>query len=489
MKPVLHNRWKIQGRYLVYFGIRKKPYTLKNRIKLNKINRDTILSMDGFHPLEYYKKTRTISRLISQGIIIDAASQKSPPDSFDKAVFCKKCVANDFMIPGIEFDKNGLCPMCAQKDYFSRYKSILPSFTHIPIRRNSRFDIALFYTGGKDSSFLLYYLSQKLKLRVLALTWIIPFMSDNALQSIENTKRALPNVTFMSKKILPSQLAPVYKKLYELQGNTCACPSLAYLLFFPVLVDEQIPYLVLGNEPVQMKNLLFNGMAPPIAFEFATNRWLHLLANIGRLLTFSKPLYRGQFQMLATLTQLAYGDHPLKRLLGLRNTLVDNICTAIKESPELLEPLKLYLKKTRRSGSFPALIHIDMDRIAANNVYSWNSIKKSLQKQIGWVDTGAKDKGLHTSCQIERCKEYSQLNSFRNMLSDVIPFSALEISLAVGAGNVSREQAMEELHNHSGFSLSPPEEMEIMLRELHDNNANLVSSCHDCANRDTEEEK
>jgi hypothetical protein len=43
----------------------------------------------------------------------------------------------------------------------------------------------------------------------------------------------------MSKKIEPALLAPVYNKLYELQGNTCACPSLAYLLYLPVLVDKK----------------------------------------------------------------------------------------------------------------------------------------------------------------------------------------------------------------------------------------------------------
>ena len=489
MIPVLHNRWKIQGRNLVYYGIRRKPYTLKNRIKLSKKDRDIIQSLDGKHSLEHYKTTRTILKLISQGIIIDAASQTALPESFDDAVFCKKCIANNFMIPGIEFDENGLCPMCANEVHFRKYKSIIPSIKNIPRSRQSRFDVALFYTGGKDSSFLLYYLSTKLKLRVLALTWKTPYMSDSALQSIENAKRALPNVTFMSKKIEPALLAPVYNKLYELQGNTCACPSLAYLLYLPVLVDEKIPYLVLGNEPVQMKNLLFNGMAPPIAFIFAENKWLHLLANIGRLFTFGKPLYRGQFQMLATLSQLAYGDHPLKRLLGYQNTLLSNICTAIKESPELLERFKLYLKRSRRSGSFPALVHIDLNEIAEANVYDWSSVKDLLQKEIGWVDTGSGHKSLHTSCKIERCKDYSQLAGFRNMHSDVIPFSAIELSLAVGTGNVSREQAMAELRTHSGFSLTPPVETEIMLKELPYKNANPVSSYRGCSDKNMGEEK
>lgn len=56
MIPVLHKRWKIQGRNLVYYGIRRKPYTLKNRIKLSKKDRDIIQSLDGKHSLEHYNK-------------------------------------------------------------------------------------------------------------------------------------------------------------------------------------------------------------------------------------------------------------------------------------------------------------------------------------------------------------------------------------------------------------------------------------------------
>jgi PP-loop superfamily ATP-utilizing enzyme len=60
--------------------------------------------------------------------------------------------------------------------------------------RKSRFDIALFYTGGKDSSYMLYYLSKVKGLRVLALTWEIPYMSESAASSIENAKKAFQNV-------------------------------------------------------------------------------------------------------------------------------------------------------------------------------------------------------------------------------------------------------------------------------------------------------
>ena len=77
------------------------------------------------------------------------------------------------MIPGLEF-KDGLCPMCQTKEIVTDFKSVLLVINQVGRNKKSRFDIALFYTGCKDSSFLLYYLSKGLNLRVLALTWEIP---------------------------------------------------------------------------------------------------------------------------------------------------------------------------------------------------------------------------------------------------------------------------------------------------------------------------
>ncbi len=48
------------------------------------------------------------------------------------------------------------------------------------------------------------------------------------------------------------------------------------------------------------------------------------------------------------------------------------------------------------------------------------------------------------------------------MQSTMIPFSALEISLASRNGNITREQAVYEIENTMGFSLEEIPECEIM---------------------------
>ena len=230
--------------------------------------------------------------------------------------------------------------MCQTLEEVKNLKSVVPIVNNIPRSKKSRFDIALFYTGGKDSTYLLYYLSKVKGLRVLALTWEIPYISKSASLSIANAKKTFQNVEFITRTINQSDLRRFYSKLYSLSDNTCACPSLAYLLFYPELVANKVPYFVAGNEPVQMLGLYYNHMAPPIAYTFAGNRLLTFLMNMGRVLTLQPPLKQGQFQTLMTMKQLAYGDHPIKKLSGYESELVSNIVEAIQSVPELLPPFK-----------------------------------------------------------------------------------------------------------------------------------------------------
>lgn len=76
------------------------------------------------------------------------------------------------MIPGLEFNRNGLCPMCASATETAAFKSVLPLKYEFPQSKKSRFDVAVFYTGGKDT-----------------LIWEIPFISPSARKSIENAKK------------------------------------------------------------------------------------------------------------------------------------------------------------------------------------------------------------------------------------------------------------------------------------------------------------
>lgn len=453
----LQNRWKLENNALRYYGLRNQPNMFKNSIKLTKKQRAIIERMPcGITSAE----TRILNDLIGEQIV-NIADRRATPASLIEARFCTTCVANDFIIPGLEFDAEGRCPICQSEDITKDLRSVVPVMNTFPKSKKSRFDVAVFYTGGKDSTYLLYYLSKVLNLRVLALTWEIPYMSDCAKKSIENAKIALDTVEFINRKVSNADLRKIYTKLYSLSENTCACPSLAYVLFYPELVINKVPYFVAGNEPAQLLGLYFNHMAPKIAYTFSENKLLNTLLNIGKLLTLRPPLKKGQFHTLATMKQLAYGDNPIKSWAGYSNQLVYNVCEAIKEVPEITKPLKRAIRTSSWTGNIPAFVQVDLDDISGG-VYEWNKIKDTIVKECGWVAPEESDKGLHTSCKIEKCKEHSQFLRFYHMRSSMIPFSALEISIASRNKNLSREQALAELSTTLGFSLDEIPECSIM---------------------------
>ena len=453
----LQNRWKKDGKKLVYYGIRAGENLNRNTVKLTEKQAKIISLL----PKELSEKEKSVLKnVISLGAVLPCEPKKTPL-SLAAARFCTRCCANDFIIAGLEFTDDGLCAMCASENLTRDFKSVVPIIEKIPRAKKSRFDVAVFYTGGKDSTYLLYYLAKVLRLRVLALTWIIPYASESALKSIENARKKLENVEFITRSVNSEDLRKIYSKLYELNENTCACPSLAYVLFYQTLVAEKVPYFVAGNEPAQMTGLFYNNMSPKIAYKFPDSKLLNFAVNLGRILTFHPPLRRGQFHTLATMKQLAFGTSKIVKLSGYRNELIENVVTAINEVPEILNPLKSSVRKSSRSGNIPAFVQVDFDAISGGK-YDWTNIKDLITEECGWVAPEDLGKGLHTSCKIEKCKEFSQFSRFYNMKSTMIPFSAIEISLASRNRNITREQAIYEIENTLGFSLEEVPECEIM---------------------------
>ena len=166
---VLQNRWVTDGKLLRYYGLRNKENMFRNTVRTSPAQREILALLPC--PLTEAQK-KTLGHLL--GVQVVPREQYRPtPKSLAEAHFCSCCAANNFIIPGLEFDADGLCPMCQTADVARELRSVVPLIDDIPRSKKSRFDVAVFYTGGKDSTFLLYHLAKIKKLRVLAMTWEI----------------------------------------------------------------------------------------------------------------------------------------------------------------------------------------------------------------------------------------------------------------------------------------------------------------------------
>ena len=104
----LQNRWRLENDRLVYYGLRLPPDMFKNKISLSKRQRDIISLL----PCELSPdRIKALGGLFGVQVV-DEKHLRVTPKSLSEATFCKSCVANDYMIPGIEFDADGFCPIC-----------------------------------------------------------------------------------------------------------------------------------------------------------------------------------------------------------------------------------------------------------------------------------------------------------------------------------------------------------------------------------------
>ncbi|MDE7162059.1 MAG: hypothetical protein K2N65_04790, partial [Anaeroplasmataceae bacterium] len=95
------------------------------------------------------------------------------------------CCVNDKTVKHITFDTEGVCNYCRT---YQKYESLLHNYSYleelflkkIKSTEPHAYDVAVGISGGKDSTFVLYELIHKYKLKVCTYTLDNGFLSDEA---------------------------------------------------------------------------------------------------------------------------------------------------------------------------------------------------------------------------------------------------------------------------------------------------------------------
>ncbi|MDE7264087.1 MAG: hypothetical protein K2N64_05455 [Anaeroplasmataceae bacterium] len=158
---------------------------------------------------------------------------------------CKRCI-NDKTVKHIAFDKNGVCNFCNSYDriadklenrqYLERlFLSKLKNHTHT-------YDVALGFSGGKDSTYVLYQLVHDYKLKVIAYTLDNGFLSEEAKTKINQLVKEL-GVEHEYVTCDMEILKEMYKVMVQKYLSPCiACSFLGYavMLNYATKVDAAI---------------------------------------------------------------------------------------------------------------------------------------------------------------------------------------------------------------------------------------------------------
>ena len=121
----IQSRWKLENHKLHYYGLRNAPNIFKNDIALSKKQAAILATL----PRELSSQELLILGNLIGKQVVSESERKYIPKKLSEATFCSNCCANDFIIPGLEFDDSCLCPMCQTADKVKNFVCGLAHWT------------------------------------------------------------------------------------------------------------------------------------------------------------------------------------------------------------------------------------------------------------------------------------------------------------------------------------------------------------------------
>ena len=196
-----------------------------------------------------------------------------------KMKICANCVLPD-TFPGIVFNNEGVCNYCQRhalvsqdkrQQHKSRYHEKLTGILS-QVKGVSPYNALMAYSGGKDSTYTLQYLVERLGLRVLALTFDHGFISAQAKENMTDitSNLGVDHIYFLAN---PKTMYPAFKqslkegvypvKVLERASAICnTCMYIAKSIILKTAIEMQIKIIAYGwspgQAPVQSSVMLLN---------------------------------------------------------------------------------------------------------------------------------------------------------------------------------------------------------------------------------------
>ncbi len=326
--------------------------------------------------------------------------------------------------PGIEFDEKGMCSLCRAEMENGRHlkcrknKADLEKIILAHKGQNIKYDAIIGLSGGKDSTYVAYYLKKEYDLRMMGFNYDIGYRSQYAIQNIENAadKLDMDLVTIRPKKSL---LLRLFVHFLKNRGEFCSvCNNLGYLIGASFIRSQRIS---LGFSPL------------------AVGGW-------------SKQY---EFQQGVSVTSMQ----------DFFENLSDELLQDVLSQPFINRDVVMGLKQLRdpRQAQIGTEDHKQlgeyaMDFIQLPDYIDWNvrQIPQILEREIGWIHP----EDLHEShfdCLLFPIKEYLKFKKY-GLTQETIKNSVL-----IREGLMSREEALERTRMEQRVE---PAIMETFLDEL-----------------------
>jgi len=185
-------------------------------------------------------------------------------------IICSNCILPE-TFPGINFDENGVCSYCQKfegkeikltqnkQKYEKKFLDLLSKLKNKTSQ--SSYDVLMAYSGGKDSTYTMYLLSEKYNLRILALSFDNGFISDTSHKNIKRVTDRLgidhimfkPKWNMLKRIFIHASREELYsKKTLERASTICtSCIGLVKSLSLKTAIEQNIPMIGFGWSPGQ----------------------------------------------------------------------------------------------------------------------------------------------------------------------------------------------------------------------------------------------
>lgn len=327
----------------------------------------------------------------------------------------------------VKHNRDKICIHCQQNkrtetpDWEKRrqdFHAIIQSFKG----RGKRYDFLVPITGGKDSTYVLYYLTQVLGAsRVLAFTWDHLFHRQTSWANMEKAIAAA-GVDFYVYRIIDVETTrAIIRGFFRRFGHTCMyCRVLQVPAIGNVAIRYEIPLIVSGENPGQAHARGTHDKPGPIS---------------------SRQDAEDRFGIISYLLRKALAVEMPGRAREIEEEILGGIGRGLRQ----------------RDFSWP--MYVDMGAFLDWYQEDESSFLKTLSDAFHFQK--ASDTFTHTSCALERLRGYQEYNFGRINRTGYTS----EISHFVRSGVLTRQQALGELER-LGMTESFPDEAQEYAREI-----------------------
>jgi len=170
----------------------------------------------------------------------------------DNVKYCIRCCIPETQ-EGVKFDELGICQACQSSEqkihinWIEREKKLRKILEEAKAKAGNNYDCILPISGGKDSTFQMYVLTQIYGMKPLAVTFSQNWQSETGWYNLQNALKQfnVDHIMFTPNRDLVNRLA---KKSLEAIGDTCwHCHAGVGAFPLQIAVKFKIPLLVWGE--------------------------------------------------------------------------------------------------------------------------------------------------------------------------------------------------------------------------------------------------